>query len=75
MSLPDLSSMSPIGWMVLFAVVILCAVSVYVVEDEKKKGKKIPGHMCAGCQDNGMVLDTGKEETEQDDHPSGNQVK
>lgn len=67
MSLPDLTSMSPIGWIVLIAVAILCAVSVYVVEDEKKKGQKIPGHMCAGCRDNGMVLDAGKKETEQDD--------
>lgn len=67
MSLPDLTSMSPLGWVVLIAVIILCAVSVYVVEDEKKKGKKIPGHMCAGCQDNGMVLDgekTAAEKTE-----------
>lgn len=60
MSLPDLASMSPIEWIVLIAVIILCAVSVYVVEDEKKKGKKIPGHMCAGCRDNGMVPESGR---------------
>lgn len=57
MSLPDLGSLSPLGWIILIAIAALCAVSVYVVEDEKKKGKKVPGHMCAGCQDNGMVLD------------------
>lgn len=65
MSLPDLSSMSPIGWIVLAAVIVLCAVSVYVVEDEKKKGNKIPGHMCAGCQDNGMVLEDGNTKQKQ----------
>lgn len=64
MSLPDLTSMSFVGWIVLIAVIILCAVSVYVVEDEKKKGKKIPGHMCAGCQDNGMVLGSKEQEGE-----------
>lgn len=56
MNLPELGSLSPLGWVVLIAIVVLCAVAVYVVEDEKKKGKKIPGHMCAGCQDNGMIL-------------------
>lgn len=70
MNLPDLTGMSLIEWAVLTAVLLLCAVSVYVVEDEKKKGQKIPGHMCAGCQDNGMVVhteETDKEEVEQDD--------
>lgn len=62
MSLPDFGNMSPLGWIVLIAVAALCALSVYVVEDEKKKGKKVPGHMCAGCQDNGMVLDEDKKD-------------
>lgn len=75
MSLPDLTSMSPIGWVVLIAVIILCAVSVYVVEDEKKKGKKIPGHMCAGCQDNGMVLDSEKAAEEQTSGYPGNRTE
>lgn len=56
MKLPELGNLSLLGWVLLIAIVILCAVAVYVVEDEKKKGQKIPGHMCAGCQDNGMVL-------------------
>ncbi|MBS6397786.1 MAG: hypothetical protein KH452_11675 [Clostridiales bacterium] len=54
MSLPDFGNMSLIGWLVLAAIAGLCAVSVYVVEDEKKKGRKVPGKMCAGCQENGM---------------------
>lgn len=62
MSLPDLSSLSPLGWVILIAIAILCAVAVYVVEDEKKKGQKIPGHMCAGCQENGMVISAEKSE-------------
>ena len=62
MSLPDLSNLSPLGWVVLIAIAVLCAVAVYVVEDEKKKGQKIPGHMCAGCQENGMVVSTEKSE-------------
>ena len=24
--------------------------------NKKKKGRKVPGHMCAGCKENGMVL-------------------
>ena len=40
MNLPDLTGMSLIEWAVLAAVLLLCAVSVYVVEDEKKKGQK-----------------------------------
>ena len=28
----------------------------WLSSDEKKKGRKVPGHMCAGCKENGMVL-------------------
>ena len=64
MNLPELGSLSPLGWVILTAIVVLCSVAVYVVEDEKKKGRKIPGHMCSGCQDNGMIL---PEETDRED--------
>ncbi len=67
MNLPDLTGMSLIEWVVLAAVLILCAVSVYVVEDEKKKGQKIPGHMCAGCRDNGMVVPEGEADKDKEE--------
>lgn len=56
MNLPDFGNMTLMGWIVLIAIILISIISVYVVEDEKKKGRKVPGHMCAGCKENGMIL-------------------
>ncbi len=48
MELPDLSQMSIWGWLVLAAVVIFSAISIFVVDDEEKKGRNKPGKLCGG---------------------------
>ena len=48
MSLPDLSQMGIGGWLVLIFIVILSAISIFVVKDEEKKGRPKPGAACGG---------------------------
>ncbi len=48
MELPDLSQMSIWGWLVLAAVVIFSAISIFVVDDEEKKGRNKPGKALGG---------------------------
>lgn len=66
MSLPDFTTMSGIEWIALIVIVVIALISVFVVEDEKKKGRRIPGKMCAGCKDNGMVASSSQEESMQE---------
>lgn len=67
MSLPDFTAMSGIEWIALIVIAVIALISVFVVEDEKKKGRRIPGKMCAGCKDNGMVASSQKENMQEQD--------